>query len=72
MRTSLAILTGVSFSLAACQSTQVASGCPPLPHYSVDTQKQIAAELRALPKGALLGRVVVDYKKLRDACRLGG
>jgi hypothetical protein len=67
---SLAILIGVSFSLTACQSP--VSGCPPLPQYSAATQKQLAAELRSLPKGALLGRVVVDYKKLRDACRLGG
>lgn len=68
---SFAILMLVSFSLAGCQTTRVVSGCPPLVTYSAQTQKQLAADLRALPPGSLLGRVIVDYKKLRDACRLG-
>lgn len=69
---SFAILTLVSFELAGCQSARVVARCPPLKQYSLETQRKIAAELRALPPGALLGVVTADYKGLRDACRLGG
>lgn len=72
MKTSLAILTLVSFSLAGCQSTReiIVARCPPLKQYSLETQHRLAAELRILPKDALLGKVIVDYKALRDACRV--
>lgn len=62
----------VSFELVGCQATReiVVAQCPPLKQYSLETQRQLAAELRKLPKDALLGRVIVDYKALRDACRV--
>lgn len=59
-----------SFSLAACQTTG-GSGCPPLIQYSAETQKLAAAELRRLPKDSHLAKLVVDYGKMRRACRAG-
>lgn len=47
-------------------------GCPPLVAYSAETQQVAAAELRKLPKGSPLAKMIVDYKKTRDACRAGG
>lgn len=71
MKTSLAILMLASFSLAGCQSVQFEGGCPPLIAYSKEAQRQAAAELRRLPKGSPLAKMIIDYKKTRDACRLG-
>lgn len=63
-------LTTVGFSLSACNSVP-SSGCPPLIRYSAETQKKAAEELRRLPPGSPLAKLVVDYKKMRDACRIG-
>jgi hypothetical protein len=68
MKRSIA-LTAALFSLAACQSTG-GSGCPPLVNYSADQMKRAAAEMRALHKDAELRRLVTDYGKFRDACRV--
>jgi len=65
----LFIPIAAALMLAACQTT--GSGCPPLVGYSPATMKQAAKELRALPKGAALDRLVRDYHKTRDACRIG-
>lgn len=72
MRRTIWIAASFSFTLAACQSTGGAGGCPPLVAYPRDVQKQAAAELRALPKGSSLAAMIVDYGKTRDACRAGG
>jgi hypothetical protein len=68
VRMSHAIWIGASFSLAACQTTG-GSGCPPLVTYSAETQRQAAQELRSLPKDSQLAKLVVDYGKVRRACR---
>ena len=65
----LIVSTTVLFSLAACQSTG-GGGCPPLVSYSADQMKRAAAEMRALHKEAELRRLVTDYGKMRDACRV--
>lgn len=65
------ILIGVVSSLAACQTT-TGGGCPPLIAYSAQTQRLAAAELRKLPKDSPIAKMIVDYKKTRDACRAGG
>lgn len=57
------------FSLSACQTTG-AGGCPPLIRYTAVQQKKAAQELRALPHGQV-AQMIVDYGKMRDACRLG-
>ena len=69
MTKSLTILSLAAFSLAGCQTTTV-SGCPPLIKYDAITQKQVAEELRKLPKGSPLAQMVIDYKKTRDALRV--
>ena len=64
---SIVWIVGLS-SLAACQSTG-GGGCPPLTAYSAVQQRQAAAELRKMPESQV-ARMIVDYGKLRDACRL--
>lgn len=66
----LTVSIAASFSLAACQSIDDGGGCPPLITYSAQTQRLAAAELRKLPKDSALARLIVDYKKTRDACRI--
>ncbi len=64
----LSVLTMVLFSLTGCQTMM--SGCPPLIAYSAAEQKQASSELRVLlPHDSQLGRMIVDYGKMRDACR---
>lgn len=66
----ISILGAFSIALAACRST--GGGCPPLVAYSLEDQEIAAKQLRALPKGAPLAAMIVDYKKTRDACRAAG
>jgi hypothetical protein len=40
--------------------------------YSAAQQDRAAAELAALPQSAQIGAMIVDYGKMRDACRVGG
>lgn len=63
------ILTIIAFSLSACQTT--GGGCPPLINYSAAQQKQAADELRKKYSGSQVAQMIVDYGKLRAACRLG-
>lgn len=70
MKTRLVIWTTAAFSLSGCQSIPV-SGCPPLVTYSAETQRLAAKELRALPKDSQVAKLVVDYGKMRAACRIG-
>jgi len=63
----LLILTLASSS--GCQTTS-GGACPPLVDYSAERQTLAAKELRALPKGSELANMIVDYGKLRRACRL--
>lgn len=64
----LIVSTAALFSLAACQST-TGGGCPPLVKYSAAVQKQAAAEIRS-GRAPALSKFVVDYGKMRDACRI--
>jgi Tfp pilus assembly protein PilP len=67
MRALFAVL--VALTLSACQTTS--GGCPPLVTYSAETQRLAAKELRALPKDSQVAKLVVDYGKMRAACRIG-
>lgn len=58
---------GVLLSLGACQS--VVTQCPPLVEYSTAQQKRLAAEIRTLDAGSVVGVAIADYHKLRNACR---
>lgn len=69
MKKSRAILIAAVFSLTACQTT-TGGGCPPLVTYSAETQRLAAQELRRLPKDSQLAKLIVDYSKMRKACRL--
>lgn len=63
-------LIAVTFSLTACQTTS--GGCPPLVTYSEAFQKQAAQEMRvAKMMTPRVAQLVVDYGKMRDACRVG-
>ena len=48
------------------------SECPSLVKYSRATQAQAAREMRTLPPGATLERMIQDYSRMRDACRAAG
>jgi outer membrane murein-binding lipoprotein Lpp len=47
----------------------VVTKCPVLTKYSSDQLKSAAQELRNLPNESQVAKMVIDYGKLRDACR---
>lgn len=51
-------------------NTVVIFKCPTLVKYDVDDQKAAAAEMKALPDTSVIARMITDYGKLRDACRI--
>lgn len=56
--------------LAGCATAHSSRApCPALATYPPDMQRRAADELAALPAGSAVGIMVVDYGKLRDACR---
>lgn len=55
-------------AISSCTAT--VGGCPPLVTYSKQFQAQAADELDALKPQSKLGTMIVDYSKLRDACRV--
>lgn len=57
-----------SLALTACQTT--GGGCPPLVAYSADQLAKAGSEYEALPADSELARMIVDYGKTRDACRV--
>lgn len=54
---------------AGCSSTATAWRCPPLAIYSKQFQAVAAEELQALPEDGRVPIMVMDYGKLRKACR---
>lgn len=64
------IVVAFAIALASCQTTRIHSDCPSIVGYSRATMAQAAKELRALPQGSALERLVADYHRVRDACRL--
>lgn len=79
------ILGALVVALGACQTMQKAPPAPatpptapaivvrlqclPLVDYKPAAQAQAAAEMRALPPGSELGKMMVDYHALREALR---
>ncbi len=43
--------------------------CPPVVEYSAADQARAAAEVEAMPEGAVLVRMMSDYAVLRDQAR---
>lgn len=57
--------------LSACAtvSSDALATCPPVVNYSVADQAHAAAEVEALPEGAMVVRMLGDYAVLRDQAR---
>lgn len=55
--------------LAACSPT-ITNICPPIEVYSKEFNKELAAEIEALPDNSLIPRVVSDYISLRDQLKI--
>lgn len=56
--------------LSGCATTQRISSCPPLVKYPKPFQRAAADELEKLPGNSRIATMIVDYSKLRDACRV--
>jgi hypothetical protein len=57
--------------LGACatDSSETRGPCPPVVDYSAAEQASAAAEVGALPEGAMIVRMLGDYAVLRDQAR---
>jgi len=68
----VAALAAVTIFLTGCAggSFEIApSACPPVVEYSRTEQARVAAELAALPEGALIPEWLADYTVLREQTR---
>lgn len=66
------LLLGGCASMNAQQEKRlnlVITKCPILTKYSPEQLKAAAKELRNLPSESQVAKMVIDYGKLRDACR---
>lgn len=66
-----AIIVSSALALAGVALAGCSPGgdCPPMPTYSAAQQDKAASELARLPAGAQIGVMIVDYGKVRRACR---
>ena len=57
--------------LSACATggSDARAPCPPVVEYTAADQAQAANEVEALPEGALIVRMLIDYTVLRDQAR---
>ncbi len=57
--------------LGACgmAGSDTLAPCPPVVEYSAADQSRAAAEIEALPEGAVIVRMLGDYAVLRDQAR---
>ncbi|MFN3972888.1 MAG: hypothetical protein ACK4L4_16215 [Gemmobacter sp.] len=56
----------------AMGASETRAPCPPVVEYTAALQARAAAEIKALPEGAVIVRMLSDYAVLRDqaqACR---
>ncbi len=53
----------------AMGGSDVGAPCPPVVDYSAADQARAADEVRALPEGAVIVRMLSDYAVLRDQAR---
>ena len=58
----------LSLSGCATESSDNAP-CPPVVEYSAADQARAATEVKAMPEGAVLVRMMSDYAVLRDQAR---
>jgi len=59
----------ISLSACAMAGSEAQAPCPPVVEYSVTDQARAAAEVEALPEGAMVVRMLSDYAVLRDQAR---
>lgn len=69
---SIALLTMPLAGCVTARSEAMRAACPPLASYPPEFQRRAAAELQAMPAGSAVGQMIVDYGRLRDACRVMG
>ncbi len=62
----------LSLSACATGSSDARVLCPPVVTYSAADQARTAAEIAALPEGAVVVRMLSDYAVLRDQARACG
>jgi hypothetical protein len=56
-------------SACATEDSEAHSTCPPVVDYNAADQVRAAAEVEALPEGAMIVRMLSDYAVLRDQAR---
>jgi len=59
----------ISLSACATVGSEAQAPCPPVVEYSAAVQIRAAAEVEALPDGAIVVRMLSDYAVLRDQAR---
>ena len=66
-----AVLLIAMLWLSACAmaGSDTRAPCPPVVEYSAADQSRAAAEIEALPEGAVIVRMLGDYAVLRDQAR---
>lgn len=65
------LLSGICSMVFGCTpSTVMSTPCPELADYSKDFQKEAADQIKGLPDGSPLVVMIMDYKRLRDGCRV--
>ena len=76
---SSAILLGSAASYNACAcfwpfeqeiTPAIIRKCPPIVNYSPEQQQKIARELQDIKENTEISKIITDYSKLRDACRV--
>lgn len=60
------MLIGSLIAVVTGCTPAITSICPPIQVYSNEFNKELAAEIEALPDNSLIPRVVSDYISLRD------
>lgn len=58
--------------LSACATggSDARAPCPPVVEYTAADQAQAANEVEALPEGAVIVRMLIDYAVMRDQMRV--
>ncbi len=67
----LAIVMSLLSGCAMGSSEPRVGACPPVVEYDRAEQADMAAEIEALPEGAVLVRMLSDYAVLREQARAG-
>lgn len=63
------LIAMIWLSACAMAVSDIGARCAPIVNYTIDDQKRAADEVRALPEGAIILRMLGDYAVLRDQAR---